>query len=144
MPERCRVVLYGDSLVLAGVGRSLESNPRFEVVTLDLSSEPDPLTLDALCPATLILDLSVVPAGLAFSLLEGRPDLLLIGLDPAGDQLVVLSGQQARQLTMSDLVRLIDRSLPVGPGEGTGESACHATIPLTQSPDLIAGSSSLG
>jgi hypothetical protein len=124
MPNRCRVVLYGDSLVLAGVGRSLERYPRFEVVPLDVSSANAPQELDALCPATLILDLSVVSTTLAFSLLDGHPDLLLIGLDPGGNGLVVLSGQQARQLTTAYLAHLIDRSLPAGQGEGASDTTC--------------------
>jgi hypothetical protein len=123
MPTRCKVVLYGDSLVLAGVGRSLERYPRFEVLSLDASSADAPRELDALRPAAVILDLSVVTTELAFSLLDERPDLLLIGLDPGGNGLLVLSGQHARQLTAADLAQLIDRSLPGGQGTGTIEPA---------------------
>jgi hypothetical protein len=110
MPTRCKVVLYGDSVVLAGMGRNLERYPRFEILSLDASSENAPRELDALCPAAVILDLSLVSTDLAFSLLDGHPDLLLIGFDPGGNGLVVLSGQQARQLTTADLAHLIDRS----------------------------------
>lgn len=124
MPTRHKVVLYGDSLVLTGVGQSLERFPRFQILSLDPSGADAPRELDALSPAAIILDLSVVPTDLAFSLLNGRPDLLLIGIDPGGNGLVVLSGQQARQLTAADLAQLIDRSLPGGQSEGTIETAC--------------------
>ncbi|MFO7698543.1 MAG: hypothetical protein R6X16_15515 [Anaerolineae bacterium] len=108
MPGRCRVVLYGDSLVLAGVGQSLECYPRFKVLSVDASGDDAPGRLEALCPAAVILDLSVVSMDLAFSLLEGHPDLLLIGLDPGGDKLVMLSGYQARSMSTADLARLIE------------------------------------
>ena len=114
MQTRRKVVLYGDSVVLAGVGQSLERYPRLEIVSLDALGEDAPRELDALCPAAVILDLSIVSTPFALSLLDGRPDLLLIGIDAGGNGLLVLSGQQARQLTSADLAHLIDHSLPGG------------------------------
>ena len=104
-----RVVLYGDSLVLAGVGESLRRYPRLEVVVADASRGLIESDLHTLRPGAVIIDLGLVSRELAFDLLHDHPDLLLIGLDPGGDRLIVLSGQQARALTTDDLVRLIDR-----------------------------------
>jgi len=39
---------------------------------------------------------------------------LLIGVDAAGDRLLVLSGQQARSLTTDDLLQMIE-TLPQSP-----------------------------
>jgi len=115
MPTRRKVVLYGDSLVLAGIGQSLERYSRFEVLSLDASSEDAARELDVCCPAAVIVDLSIMPTELAFSLLDEHPDLLLIGLNPGGNGLVVLSGQQARSLTTEDLARLIETGAPLKP-----------------------------
>ncbi|NLX37246.1 MAG: hypothetical protein GXY68_11220 [Chloroflexi bacterium] len=104
---RHRVVLYGESVVLAGVGKSLERYPHLEVLSLAADYDA-PQTLHALCPDAVILDLGIVSTDLAFSLLKDRPDLLLIGLDPGGDRLMVLSGREARNLTTDDLARLIE------------------------------------
>ncbi len=118
MATRCRVVLCGSSLVLAGVGQSLEQPcPRFEVVSLEASGEDAARALDTLCPSAVILDLSTMTTAFAFPLLDNHPDLLLIGLDPGGNGLLLLSGQQARQLTSEDLAHFIDRSFPEGQGE---------------------------
>ncbi|MGI6375414.1 MAG: hypothetical protein ACOX3S_05335 [Anaerolineae bacterium] len=123
MPTRCRVVLCGSSLVLAGVGQSLEQHyPRFEVLSLEASGEDAARALDALCPSAVILDLSTMTTAFAFSLLDNHPDLLLIGLDPGGNGLLLLSGQQARQLTSEDLAHFIDRSFPREQGEATTPS----------------------
>lgn len=127
MPTRRKVVMYGDSLVLSGLGRSLERYPRFEVLSVDASREGAQRKLDAIRPAAVILDLSIVTTDFAFSLLEDRPDLLLIGLDPGGNGLLVLSGRQVRQLKAADLAQLIDRSLPGEQGEGAIEPTSRAS-----------------
>ena len=103
------VVLYGDSVVLAGVGASLGCCPRLRVVSVPASCATTPQELDALCPSAVILDLGMVKTDFAFALLREHPDLLLIGLDPGGDRLLVLSGPRARALGTEDLVRMIER-----------------------------------
>ncbi len=108
MDARHRVVLYGDSVVLSGVGKSLERYPRLEVLSLDASLSTTPDQLDALSPSVVVLDLDVVKTEFAFALLHDHPNLLLIGLDQRGDRLIVLSGHQARALCTDDLVRLIE------------------------------------
>jgi DNA-binding NarL/FixJ family response regulator len=115
MPTRCKVVLYGDSVMLAGVGQSLERYPNLEVVSLDASGADAPRELAAIHPEAVILDLSIVTTDF-IALLHAHADLLLVGLDPSGDRLLVLSGQQARSLTMGDLARLIETGMPLKPG----------------------------
>ena len=64
--------------------------------------------LAQLGPDVLLVDLGVVSPEAALALAQGRPELLLIGLDAAGERLLVLSGQQARALSTADLVGLIE------------------------------------
>ncbi|MHB1132414.1 MAG: hypothetical protein ACYC4L_08510 [Chloroflexota bacterium] len=109
MAEPLSVVLYGDSVVLAGIGKSLEGYSRLRVFSLAPSPTTTPQEIEALRPTAVIVDLGVVSTEFAFSLLPANPDLLVIGLDPGGDRLLVLSGQQARRLSTEDLVHLIDR-----------------------------------
>ena len=113
--------------MLAGLGQSLERYPRFEIVFLDPSGGNTLLELDALCPAAVVCDLSLVPTDSALSLLDGRSDLLLIGLDPGGNGLVVLSGQHARMLTAVDLAQLIERTLSGDQGGPASESTYSAS-----------------
>ena len=117
-PERSRskpqrVILYGRSLILSATAASLQRYPRLEVILL---SPPLPTVqeLCALCPQVVIFDLGSVPPEFPFSLLHEQPDLLVIGMDAAGDRLLVLSGQQARSLTTDDLLQMIE-TLPQSP-----------------------------
>jgi len=121
MRERQRVVLYGNSLVLAGVGASLKAYPGLEVISLDIPPAAMPQELGALCPTVVIFDLGSIPPEFPFSLLRQQPDLVLIGLDAAGDRLLLLSGQQARALTTDDLVKVIE-TLPEALGSKGGDT----------------------
>ncbi len=121
MAMASRVVLYGSSLILAGVGESLRKYPQLDVVTVDASCTPSEPDLHSLQPSAVIVDLGVMARETAFELLRDHPNLLLIGLDPGGNRLLVLSGQQARTLTTEDLVRLIERSIGVPRTQGSQE-----------------------
>jgi hypothetical protein len=102
------VVLCGDSVVLAGVGKSLEGCRRLRVLSLPASPLPNGDDLDSLSPDAVVLDLGEVGTEAAFGLLHDHPGLMLIGLDPGGDRLMVLSGRRARKLGTDELVRLIE------------------------------------
>jgi DNA-binding NarL/FixJ family response regulator len=108
MGKRQRVVLYGNSLVLAGTAASLRAYPGIELICLDAQPPAAVQQLWALCPTVVILDLGAVPPEFPFSLLREQPDLVLIGVDAAGDKLLVLSGQQAHALTTEALVQVIE------------------------------------
>ena len=108
MGEQQRVVLYGNSLVLAGMGASLKTYPGIELICLDVQPPAAAQELGALSPTAVIFDLGAVPPEFPFSLLRQQPDLVLIGVDAAGDKLLVLSGQQARSLTTEALVQVIE------------------------------------
>lgn len=109
MIERRRVFLYGRSVILGTVGASLQARPHLEVVSLS-SPFPAPRELAALAPDVVIFDIDAARPEPALSLLEARPNLLLIGIDPESKQLLVLSGRPRDALSIDDLVRVIDRS----------------------------------
>ena len=107
------VALYGCSLILASVGKRLETNHRLRVVTLD-GSAPES-ALGSLAPDVLLVDLDAIDVVSAVALLGDRPDMLLVGLEASGARLLVLSGRQARALTTDDLVLLIERRAELMP-----------------------------
>jgi hypothetical protein len=129
MDSERRVVLYGDTVVLAGVGKALSLLPRLRVVPLDPARPTAQQELDSLRPCALILDLTVVSAESALSLARGRPDLLLIGLEPGGERLLVLSAEQARGLTTEGLARLIETGVPLA-GKASGRVGRSRGRPL--------------
>jgi hypothetical protein len=108
--RRKRVVLVGDSLVLAGAQAGLEAVPSLEVIALQMPPAGAAAELRSLAPDVIIFDSNASPPDAALSLLRARPRLLLIGVDPATDQMLLWSGEQSRALGMQDLVRAITAS----------------------------------
>lgn len=105
-PER-RVVLYGQSLVLASVAASLERLRRFEVTQPPLPL-PTAAELEALAPDVVLFDVQAGPPAAVFSLLESRPELLVLGLDPDGNVTRAWSGRQYLELSTDELAALIE------------------------------------
>lgn len=106
MEKQRRVVLYGKSVILGTLGASLGAYSELETVRLS-PPLPAPRELAALRAHVIIFDLNTVPPDFSFRLLHDQPHLLLIGVDAAGDKLLVLSGQQAHAVTTVDLLRVI-------------------------------------
>ena len=109
MEKRIRVVLYGDSLFLHGIARSLEGEPCLEVVCIQ------PGTPEALPPAAalgaslLVFDIHEASPELILALFKKTPHLSLLALDPEDDRLIVLSGQASGARTIEDLMEVIQR-----------------------------------
>ena len=109
MEIRTRVVVYGSSLSMAGIAASLKANQSLEVVCVDPHSPTARQTLSELNPAAIAFDLSDPPASLDVTLLCEKPGVLLIGVDPASDEILVLSGRLQRALSVSHLVHVIQQ-----------------------------------
>src|SRR5512143_2037186 len=99
MNTRQRVILYGRSLILGTVGLSLKRYPHLEIIAL-VPPLPPAQELGAFVPDVIIFDMQVARPESAMSLLEERPSLLLIGIDPGGDPTLFWSGHQSRTVTM--------------------------------------------
>lgn len=101
-----KVVLYGNSLALSGVGASLEGHPGLELVRVearDASAE----TLHELQPDVVVFDLATAQPDVV-ALWRRDPPILPIGVDLLKQQAVVFSGKSSRALTTDDLVRVIE------------------------------------
>jgi hypothetical protein len=129
--KRTQVVVYGSSLSMAGIAASLRADPTLDVVCIIAQSctalEQDgpvspcprvPVSANSsalqqalieLDPAVIAFDLSDPSSGLDVRLLRERPGLLLVGVDPASDDLLVLSSQQERAVVVADLLSVIHR-----------------------------------
>lgn len=134
MEAHSRVVLYGKSLVLAGVEASLKAYPSLEVISLDAGGGTTIQELCAYHASVLIFDVAAVPPEFPFSLLCEQPELMLVGLDAAGDKSLLLSGRQARSMTTGQLVQIIETEPGQAlsavlnfPEKGSSESAQVAT-----------------
>ena len=112
MKKQRRVVLYGKSVILGTVGASLEHYSDFEVITL---SPPLPGTqeLGSLAPDVVIFDLQAAQPDAALSLLESRPQLMLIGIDPSSEQVLFWTGKHMSALSAQDLAQSIRNNAPI-------------------------------
>jgi hypothetical protein len=103
-----KVLLYGDTLVLAGLQASLASYPGLEVTDLDRPAAGDE-ELCSLRPDVIIFDVAAVQPEFQYALVEKLPGLLLIGIDPSANRVLAWRGQQLHELSTGDLVELIER-----------------------------------
>ncbi|MGE5141192.1 MAG: hypothetical protein ACM3JD_17115 [Rudaea sp.] len=107
MEKRRRVAVYGNSLNMAGIVASLKADPTLEVLCVNLDSSGARQSLDEDGVAAIVFDLIDPSLRLDVSLLRDRPGLLLIGVDPSSDEMLVLSSQPAQARSMADLVSVI-------------------------------------
>ena len=107
MAGRRRILLYGNSVILGCLGASLERLPQFEVVHLS-PSLPAPVEIDAMAPDVIVFDMESGMVAEAFSVLETRPHLLLLGVSPDGNLVSSWSGRQYRELSTEDLASVIE------------------------------------
>ncbi len=106
---RTRVVVYGSSVHMAGIAVSLKADQNLEVVCVDPHSPSARRSLSELSPAAIAFDLIDPPPSLDVGLLHEHPGLLLIGVDPNSNELLVLSSQQKRAVAVVDLLKVIQR-----------------------------------
>ncbi len=121
MEKRRRVAVDGNSLNMAGIVASLKADTTVDVLCVDLDSPDARQSLDENDLAAIVFDLSDPPVRLDVTLLRDRPGLLMIGVDPSRDEMLVLSSHPAQALSMADLVSVIHQKEfpPVPFGERT-------------------------
>jgi len=107
MDASSRLVLYGNSMFLAGIKAELERLTSLELITVEVGC-PDAATLILSCkPRVVLFDLAAQDSGLAVTLLRERPGLLLIGVDPSRDEMLLLSSRPRQVLSVADLVEVM-------------------------------------
>ncbi len=117
MVTSSRLILYGNSVFLAGIRAQLEQIPTLELIKLEGAQAEVTDQVRAYRPQAVLFDLSTGYPDFAVALLHEQPSLLLIGLDPNSSELLVLSGQQARGVALSDLLKVIHREAMEGEGD---------------------------
>jgi hypothetical protein len=110
MGKQTRIVLCGNSVILASVGASLRQEDRFGVVLL-ASPMAGPRELEAMAPDVILFDVEAARPDAAFSLLETCPDLILLGISPDGNVVRLWSARQFRELSSKDLENVIEEQL---------------------------------
>jgi len=103
--EKRLIVLYGNSVIVGTVGASLRRSPQYKVVPMLPSQQSD---LEAAEPDVVVFDLDAPRPEAAFSMLESRPGLKLIGISPDSNLVRIWSGKQLRELSTQALLDVIN------------------------------------
>ncbi len=103
--EKRLIVLYGNSVIVGTVGASLQRSHQYKVVPMLPSQQNE---LEATAPDVVVFDLEAARPEAAFSMLETRPDLKLIGISPDNNLVRIWSGKQLRELSTKDLLDVIN------------------------------------
>ncbi len=110
-PDTC-LVLYGNSVFLAGIKTGLACDTALDLVAIE-DGYPGVTDLIRAChPRAVLFDLAVGQPEFAVALLREEPSLLLIGVDPSSDEIFILSGRPEQALTLSDLLNVIHQKSP--------------------------------
>ncbi len=102
------MVIYGNSLLLSGIGASLKRRTGLNVVFFDPAPVGATERLNALRPDVVAFDVGEACPDSAIALWRAQPQLLLVGVDLENDQAQVLSGQVSTVLSADGLVELIE------------------------------------
>jgi hypothetical protein len=103
-----RVLLYGDSLVLAGLQASLARCADVEVVTLECPATGEALL--ATGASVVLYDQAAVQPEALLAEMQAVPGLLLIGVDAALDWATIVAAGHGPLGSVDELVRLITKT----------------------------------
>jgi hypothetical protein len=101
------MVLYGNSLFLAGIQAELAGHTDFELLAVAADCPDAARLIRERCPAAVVFDLAAAQPDFTVALLQDRPELILIGVDPSSDQVLVLSGRQEQPASVAGLLQVL-------------------------------------
>ena len=104
--------MYGNTIILAGIHLSLAANPSLEVQVVD-TTQVSGQDLLALQPDVIIFDTHSILPEFHFNLIQQRPELQLIGIDPDMALVLVWSGRQVRAVASADLIEILQETEPI-------------------------------
>lgn len=104
MSEKKKVLIYGRSLNLEGIGVSLKLDGNLDVIVIEPGEQN---SLEDLKPEVVLFDLAEPPEELSLALLRKQPGVLLIGVEPCSDEVLVLTGKRSKVVSVSELANLV-------------------------------------
>ncbi len=101
-----RLLFLGNSVFLAGMKADLLSR-QVEAITVEPDTRDAADIIRQQEPTAVIFDMSAGYLEVALSLLQNRPVMLLVGVTPSSNQVLLLSGQEVATLSVRDLFELV-------------------------------------
>jgi len=102
------VLLYGRSLLLSGVAVGLVESPNLRVLEASTWVDVEALLADG-APDVIVFELTAANESHMLPLLFKNPQLMMVGLDVESNQAVLVSGHEARSLTVDQIRRIAER-----------------------------------
>ncbi len=109
MAENARLIIFGNSILLAGIKAQLEHASALELITMEATPTDIAVWSRACQPQAVLFDLTMGYPDFAVALLHDLPGLLLIGVDANSNELLVLSSQQEQAVAAADILDVIQR-----------------------------------
>jgi hypothetical protein len=103
-----RVIVYGDSVALAGIKASLVLDPKCEVIGRSITIDEQELCM--LQPDVVIFEAGAVRPEFPYTLSVELPGLLLIGIDVETNRVFLWAGQQVKVLSSQGLAEIIHQA----------------------------------
>lgn len=123
------LLLFGSSMLLSILAASLAECANLHVAHVTTWPEACHLLAEDF-PDVLIFDLTDTSQGLVLPLLLTNPGLLLIGVDPSSDDLLVLSSRPQHVTSVQDLIAVIGKA-----AGATAATSCDENIQRSPLPD---------
>ena len=101
------LVLYGDSVFLAGLKAALSRYSALEPITIESGQPGSSAHIQALNPRAIVFDRSAAQPDFVLRLLCELPNMLVIGVDASSDEILVLSLCKEHVSSIADLVKAI-------------------------------------
>jgi hypothetical protein len=104
MDSQHKVLVYGNSLVLAGVQATFQGYPGFETVALDQPTSQTELI--GLNPTVVVFDMGALESEFLLAQMQELPGLLVIGVDPESHE-VLLTGQAVCSISVEQITQIV-------------------------------------
>jgi hypothetical protein len=111
MDTRADVVLFGNSVLLEGLGMSLSNDLGLYVVQVDNHTSGLEERLNSLEPDLIVVDLDTPRLSAVFSLLRQRPGTLFMGIDHVSSEVIVLKSNLYPIHSMKEFYQLTQMEL---------------------------------
>jgi hypothetical protein len=105
MAKKLRILLLGETLVLAGLQTIFDRDASIEVIGYTLPHSEEELR--EMRPDVIIYDMAALQPGFHYILAQELPGLLLIGIDPDSNRVLMWCERQLTELSTHELVEII-------------------------------------
>ena len=116
MEKRQQIFILGNSLILGALRERLRRSGQFDLTSLVLPK--DLRKLKSMKPDAILFDLETPHMESIFSLSESCSNLLLVGISPDTNIVKMWVGRQIQELSMQDLLAVINDQLNTALIEG--------------------------